>query len=182
MVWETMKTMSDYYLVSNELYHHGILGQKWGVRRYQNPDGSLTAAGRARYIDSHGELTDNGKRELSYEQKRDAERLHPHYGTASQNLASDKKLNKTLKSIKQIVDDADSGKIKDDYGLMSYEDTQRLRKLNSEMNTRVNELVKEYGASSGARRAVIDHLDKYKALDVDDFLFNYGTFSKKRNY
>lgn len=33
----------------NELYHHGIKGQKWGVRRYQNPDGSLTAAGRARY-------------------------------------------------------------------------------------------------------------------------------------
>lgn len=31
------------------LAHHGILGMKWGVRRYQNPDGSYTAAGRARY-------------------------------------------------------------------------------------------------------------------------------------
>lgn len=34
---------------SNELYHHGIKGQKWGVRRYQNADGSLTAAGKKRY-------------------------------------------------------------------------------------------------------------------------------------
>ncbi len=33
----------------NELYHHGIKGQKWGVRRFQNEDGSLTPAGRERY-------------------------------------------------------------------------------------------------------------------------------------
>lgn len=31
------------------LQHHGILGQKWGVRRYQNADGSLTSAGKKRY-------------------------------------------------------------------------------------------------------------------------------------
>jgi GNAT superfamily N-acetyltransferase len=34
------------------LYHYGIKGQKWGVRRYQNPDGSLTEAGKKRYFDS----------------------------------------------------------------------------------------------------------------------------------
>lgn len=33
----------------NELYHHGIKGQKWGVRRFQNPDGTLTSAGKKRY-------------------------------------------------------------------------------------------------------------------------------------
>lgn len=36
------------------LEHHGIKGQKWGIRRFQNPDGSLTNAGRKRYGDSSG--------------------------------------------------------------------------------------------------------------------------------
>ncbi len=34
--------------MDNELYHHGILGQKWGVRHYQNKDGSLTPNGKKR--------------------------------------------------------------------------------------------------------------------------------------
>lgn len=33
----------------NELMHYGVMGMKWGVRRYQNPDGTLTAEGRAHY-------------------------------------------------------------------------------------------------------------------------------------
>ena len=41
--------MSDVYLVQKELYHHGIKGQKWGVRRFQKKDGSLTPAGKKRY-------------------------------------------------------------------------------------------------------------------------------------
>lgn len=41
--------MSEYYFTKDELYHHGIKGQKWGIRRFQNPDGSLTAAGKERY-------------------------------------------------------------------------------------------------------------------------------------
>lgn len=33
-----------------ELKHHGILGMKWGVRRFQNKDGTLTSSGRSRYL------------------------------------------------------------------------------------------------------------------------------------
>ena len=44
--------MRNTELYSYELYHHGIKGQRWGVRRYQKKDGSLTDAGKKRYYDT----------------------------------------------------------------------------------------------------------------------------------
>ena len=41
--------MSAYLVRESELAHHGIKGQKWGVRRFRNKDGSLTPAGKRRY-------------------------------------------------------------------------------------------------------------------------------------
>lgn len=67
--------MSDFILLTNDevLEHHGILGQKWGVRRYQNKDGSLTNFGKyqARKIRGHAGPGQNygTKRQLARDKK-----------------------------------------------------------------------------------------------------------------
>lgn len=55
--------MSDYIYANGELYHYGIKGMKWGVRRYQNKDGSLTSAGKKRANDKahYQGLTEEGR-------------------------------------------------------------------------------------------------------------------------
>jgi hypothetical protein len=54
-MWRIDNMENIYYIASDgelyrydELRHHGVRGMKWGIRRYQNPDGSLTAAGKKR--------------------------------------------------------------------------------------------------------------------------------------
>lgn len=44
-------TLNGGFISEGKLYHYGIKGQKWGVRRYQNDDGSLTPSGKKRYSD-----------------------------------------------------------------------------------------------------------------------------------
>ena len=48
MSYSYIITSNGGFYSSDYLYHHGIKGMQWGVRRYQNPDGSLTAAGKKR--------------------------------------------------------------------------------------------------------------------------------------
>lgn len=80
---------------NNYLTHHGVKGQKWGVRRYQNPDGSLTAAGKKKYLNDDGALNAKGRKQLGS----DGHKSHEHYTRArSKKIAdmSDSELRETI--------------------------------------------------------------------------------------
>ena len=85
--------MNSYYgvtygLAENELAHYGIKGQSWGLRRYQNPDGSLTEEGRRHYGVYDREDGSKDMKRLNKDAKKDAEdmaRAKAYYGEGAGN-------------------------------------------------------------------------------------------------
>jgi hypothetical protein len=65
---ELIHSLED--MTDEELQHWGIKGMRWGQRRYQNKDGSLTAAGRKRYTNPDGSLNEKGKKYIAKEKER----------------------------------------------------------------------------------------------------------------
>ena len=89
--------MND-YLVTKELYHHGIKGQKWGIRRYQNEDGTLTEAGRKRITEQLGKNnTTDYKLPKFIMRKRDKDNIKTYTFLRENNLITDSDVEKHKK-------------------------------------------------------------------------------------
>lgn len=82
-----------------DLYHHGIKGQKWGVRRFQNKDGSLTPAGKKRY-DEPNSHSDKKEKQHKIPQNKSLHRLKLEDKYKQQGFSKEEAEQKAAKRIK----------------------------------------------------------------------------------
>jgi hypothetical protein len=80
---------NEYIIHNGELYHWGIKGQKWGIRRYQNKDGSLTPAGKKRY----GDDSDSPKQKTTHREKLEAKYRQNGMSEAQAKAAASKQIH-----------------------------------------------------------------------------------------
>lgn len=160
--------MND-YLILKELYHSGIKGQKWGIRRFQNEDGTLTEEGKKRYQ----KIEDDVKKAALIEEQGTAianygnlieGRAHNEDSDISRKVrlnasADRKKIDKLIKELD------DSGYFKQVYGKnLTFDDYKK----NIEMQA-VNSYIKKYG-----QMKISDH-DPDGSEDYESAIYDFTT-------
>lgn len=156
--------MEQYYLA-----HHGIKGQKWGVRRFQNQDGSLTSAGKQRY----GQADKGFARDFrtwqvqrvgaswDKENARTNRRLQKKVDQSNNRLAVAKVKGASSKKIERLKRKRDEAKLRADFI--------------ADVNERYKKVNVNYAKKSFARRMITNY-DRQKA---DAYRETYNAMAKK---
>ena len=151
-------------MYNNELYHYGVKGMKWGVRRYQNKDGTLTDKGKKRLSKDYKELTEKARAEVNND-RNNTKRYVDAYNKAADDMNNGMidKYNadyaKKLGSKAKGHDYLNDKEYNDGYEKMF---SDRLAKYYNEA------LVGEINNNANYRKAK-DLCDKYNMTKFDDF-------------
>lgn len=181
--------MSELYLV-----HHGILGQKWGVRRYQNKDGSLTAAGRKRLGQKNPEsVSSEFRKQVRKERSKQSDwsnqwninnTIGPNSKKAREEYDKARKLDEERPENKKIK--AEYNKLNADFyeGKISSEEFE---KKNEELTAKASELTDKtllymVSYTSKGREYVQEFLDTYGKNENIGYLKDLGYNQESAEY
>lgn len=153
--------------MDDELMHYGIKGQKWGIRRFQNEDGTLTAAGRKKY---RQEVRAENKKAFEYGREATIAANAATYAR-NQQIKSRKKLDKALAKDPEMLKKSTQKKYK--RSLADTKSEMEMKKYAKETEARAknhcDSLIKKYGS------------ENVKALRYGNYKTKDGKVTKRLN-
>lgn len=151
--------MSMWYMRDDELYHHGIKGMRWGIRRYQDENGDLTEEGKKRYARAKAENARKKKENrLSEEDLRDPEEwVREDIGYANDVVRGAREVVNLGKEIEKASRPAKQYKKVDSSSLSDAELRARINRLN--MEKQYSDLMQEPEKISNGRKIAKDILE-----------------------
>ena len=118
--------------MNNELYHYGVLGMKWGVRRYQNKNGTLTSAGKKRqpfkiephedYVKAHSKKRVKQMSDAELRSRINRLQMEKQYSELKGTSKGKRYVNKVLKIAGTVASTMDTG-------LKLYSNTNKIKKI-----------------------------------------------------
>lgn len=155
--------MNDFREYNDYLMHFGILGMKWGIRRYQNPDGTLTTEGKRHYADT----LDN----YSIKKQKFEDRSKQYSNKSAKYRAAAEKYSRRFsgnpeKAAKYLKKAGHSD-------AKAYKNIKKSEKLNKKINNMIKTLNKQgYQVTSKKQyltnKKVVEVFDKFQIYDDTD--------------
>lgn len=151
------------FVRESDLTHHGILGQKWGVRRFQNDDGTWTAAGKERYGTANGSFKGTIHRNMADVYDMNARYYEKH---GNKQLASANR--QAMKAQLQKARDADRAKADEKIAKLKAKQERRAQERNefnqNTLNTREKNLAKLKANSKKSSEKIKDFQEGTKSI------------------
>lgn len=166
------------YQNTDELYHYGVMGMKWGVRRYQNADGTYNSAGKARYLKDKTSNKKQSKEKYSKKWDKKIQKEESKIANKIEKYTDSRKSQRSKSNTGKVYNKINT-KLSTDPDIIRY--TQLSKAMNNKRQVTLNEMQALQNAYNKASKARIKIIQSHQQEMTEAALKDLGYTPTKQS-